>query len=398
MRVLLADRLPASTVQALADLGCAVDNRPTLALDDLPAALPGVDVLVVRSKKVGAEAIARAPQLRLIIRAGAGTNTIDIAAASGRGIYVSNCPGKNAVAVAELTIGLVLAADRRIPQAWRELQSGTWNKKEYARAAGLFGRRLGIVGLGDIGRAVAARAHGLGLSVSAWSRSLTPQQALRYGVEFAPNLEVLAGGADVVSVHLAYCSDTKRLLGTEFFRWLRSGTLIVNTSRGGIVDEGALLPHVESGHLRYACDVFAAEPTDGKCAFADALAQHPSVIATPHIGASTDQAQEAVAGEVVRIIAEFRRGGSVPNCVNLCAPAPTSVQIQVRHRNQVGVLASVLQAIREAGINVAQVDNTLFHGGHAALAKMVLATLPADAVLAQIRAHDAVFDVAVVGR
>ncbi|HEX8951522.1 MAG TPA: NAD(P)-dependent oxidoreductase, partial [Polyangia bacterium] len=169
MKILIIDAFSEAHLDAFAALGLTVEYKPTLGADELPAAIEDASIVVARSKEVKAPAIARAKQLALIVRAGAGVNTIDVKAASHNGIYVANCPGKNAIAVAELTMALLLALDRRIPDQVRDLRAGAWNKKEYGKADGLYGRTLGVVGTGAIGREVIGRAMAFGMHVVAWS-------------------------------------------------------------------------------------------------------------------------------------------------------------------------------------------------------------------------------------
>ena len=188
MKILIADKVSAKMVADLQSLGCEVALEPDLSAEALPAALAGVEILIVRSKQVTAAAIEAGSSLSLIIRAGAGVNTIDIKKASEKGIYVANCPGKNTDAVAELAIGLLIAADRRIPEALADLRAGKWRKKEYGKARGLKGRTLGGVGLGSIGCAVARRALGLEMNVVGWSRSLTPARAKALGIGYCATL------------------------------------------------------------------------------------------------------------------------------------------------------------------------------------------------------------------
>ncbi|MFH0794543.1 MAG: NAD(P)-dependent oxidoreductase, partial [bacterium] len=269
MKVLIADRLSDKTVADLKKLGAEVVVNTALTEDNLGEALGDVEVLIVRSKKVKAPAIAAAPQLSLIIRAGAGVNTIDLAAASSRGIHVANCPGKNTDAVAELAIGLLIAADRRIVAATNDLSAGKWRKKEYGKATGLKGRTLGILGLGGIGKAVARRAQGLEMKVVAWSRSLTEEAAEELGVGFCASPEALARQSDAVSVHLALKPETKHIINKAFLDQMKNGAILINASRGEVVDTTALKEAIRAKKLRVGLDVFENEPTGGEDTFAD---------------------------------------------------------------------------------------------------------------------------------
>src|ERR687890_1784446 len=184
MKVLIADKFEKVGIDGLKELGCTVTSEPEVKADALPELIKRVDphILIVRSKKVNADALRAGTALTLVIRAGAGIDTIDVAAASELGVFVSNCPGKNSIAVAELVMGLLLTCDRRIADQVSDLRQGKWNKAEYSKARGLFGRTLGIVGLGQIGREVARRAQSFGMQVIAWSRSLTHEEAGRLGI------------------------------------------------------------------------------------------------------------------------------------------------------------------------------------------------------------------------
>ena len=395
MRVLIADRLAPIAAERLRALGLEVLEEPGLGAQGVAERLREQDVgmLIVRSTEVRAEAIAEAAALQLIVRAGAGVNTIDVGEASRRGVFVANCPGKNAVAVAELAIGLIVAADRQIGRADAALKAGRWEKKNFSGGHGLLGKRLGIVGLGQIGRQLVPRAQALGLQVGAWSRSLTQEEAAGLGVERAESIGALAAGSDILSVHLARCPGTLSCVGSEVLAALPPGALLINTSRGGVVDEQAVLEALEGGRLRaYGTDVFDGEPGSGSAAFESPLARHPQVVGTPHIGASTQQAQQAVALEAVRVIEVFLERGKVPNCVNRRLQSSARVQLGVRHLNRVGVLASVLTALREADINVEELENVIFEGAEAAFARVRLDAMPAETLLAAIDALPHVLD------
>lgn len=369
-------------------LGLDTDYQPDLGAEALEAALAGVAILVVRSTKVTAKAIAGAAALELVLRAGAGTDTIDVSAASERGIYVANCPGKNSVAVAELAMGLILALDRRIPANTAELRAGKWNKKEYSNAAGLKGRTLGIVGLGAIGQEVARRAAAFEMDLLAYSVPEDSPAFAELGVRKAKSLLALAEEADIVTVHLPQTNDTKKLFGVEFFARMKRGATFVNTSRGGVMDQGALERAVREKGLRAGLDVFENEPAGGTAEFTNELFSSPNFVGTHHIGASTDQAQNAIAAEAVRICAEYVKNGVVPNCVNIERSAPAKVQLIVRHHDKVGVLAAVLDVVRRFGLNVEDMNNTIFAGAKAAVAVLRLSAAPPDALIEEIARMD----------
>jgi D-3-phosphoglycerate dehydrogenase len=404
MTVLVADKFEQSGLDGLTAAGCEVVYQPDASGDALTDAVrsTGASVLVVRSTPV-TEAMLDAGALALVVRAGAGVNTIDLAGASRRGIYVSNCPGKNAVAVAELTMGLLLALDRRIPDNVAELRAGTWNKKEYSRARGLLGRSIGLLGFGSIGQEVARRARAFGMPVLVWSRRFaTDDQARRmaadtHGVEVVASPAELVSRADVISVHLALGKDTRGFVNAELLSHVRPGAFFINTARGEVVDAAALEAATRDKGLRVGLDVFAAEPSAATGAFSDPLVSLPHVYGTHHIGASTDQAQDAIAGETVRIVRTFKETGRVPNVVNLARQTPATHMLVVRHRDRPGVLAHVFDRLRAAHLNVQETENIIFEGAHAAVARINLDGQPPADTLRDIRSgHEDILDLQVV--
>lgn len=373
MRVLIADKFEASGIAGLRERGFDVHHEPDLNGAALVSAVAtsGAEVLVVRSTRVTAEVIA-AGRLSLIVRAGAGYNTIDVAAASARGVFVANCPGKNSIAVAELAFGLILGLDRRIPDNVADLRAGRWNKKEYSRARGLHGQTLGLIGLGQIGREMIVRARAFGMPVVGWSRRLTPEMAADLGIAFRQTVLEVAHECDVLSLHLALTPETRGLINADVFEVMKPGACLINTSRAEIIDQPALTQAVRRRGLRVGLDVFAAEPASATGEFSDEIAGLPNVYGTHHIGASTDQAQEAIAAETVRIITTYRETGRVPNVINMISSSAATHLLVVRHRDRPGVLAHVLNHLKAADLNVQEMENLLFDGGQAALARIAL--------------------------
>lgn len=397
MRILIADKLASFTAGRLQDLGARVTVEPGLSGAELTDRLADLDpeVLVVRSTRVTAADVEAARSLALIVRAGSGVNTIDLDAASARGVYVANCPGKNAAAVAELTLAHLLNLDRRLADNVIALREGVWNKKELGNGRGLRTRTLAVLGCGQIGREVIRLARAFGMRVVAWSRSLTDADAEALGVERAGSPEEAVRGADAVTVHLAATPETKRRIGESVFEAMKPGALFVNTSRAEVVDTGALLRAIEQKDLRAGLDVFDGEPAAKLGPFDDPIARSPAVYGTHHIGASTAQAEEAVAEEVVRIVAAYCAGQPIPNCVNLARRTAATHVLVVRHADRVGVLAGVLDALRQADINVEEMQNTVFDGARAACARIAVVGAPDSATLDRIGAVDAVFSIAV---
>lgn len=387
MKVLIADKFERVGIDGLKELGCEVVSRPDVKADELPAAIRDTDphILIVRGTKVSAEALKAGTALTLVVRAGAGIDTIDVTTASSLGVFVSNCPGKNSIAVAELVMGLLLTCDRRIPDQTDDLRHGSWNKGEYSKARGLHGRVLGIVGLGQIGREIASRAQAFGMRVVAWSRSLTHEEAGRLGITYAQTPLDVARQSDAVSINVAANADTKGLVNAEFLAAMRPGAYLINTSRGSVVDEAALEQAVREKQLRAGLDVFANEPAGSAGGFANPIVQAPGVYGTHHVGASTDQAQVAIAHEVIRIVQTFRTTGEVPNVVNRLARSSATHVLSIRHRNRPGVLAHVFGVLAGGAINVEEVENIIYHGAQATLARIHLDGTPDAGALETIR-------------
>jgi len=392
MNILIADKVSQDLIASFEALGAGVRYEPDLKADSLPAAVGEAAILIVRSTKVTAETFAAGAHLQLVVRAGAGVNTIDLEAASNGGVYVANCPGMNTDAVAELVMGLLIAADRGIADATQALRAGKWQKKKFGQARGLMGRTLGIIGLGQIGRAVAKRAHALDMEVVAWSRSLTPERAEELGYAYAATPLEVAAKADAVTVHLAATKDTKQMINTAFFEAMKPGAIFLNASRGEIVDTAALVAAIESKGLRVGLDVYENEPAGGEADF-EQTELAALVTCTPHIGASTDQASQAIANEALRVVKGFMNTGRPPNVVNLRSPATDQTHLIVRHYNRVGVLARTLTTLRDEGINIEEMQNSIFQTEQAACCFLVLDQRPSEGALEKIKADPDVVDV-----
>jgi len=400
MRLLIADKLHPRAIEELRTLPVEVIYEPELTRESLFQKIANVGILVVRSTEVTGSVIDQARQLHLIVRAGAEYSTIDVRAASQRGIYVSNCPGRNAAAVAELVYGLLLSIDRRIPDAVASLRAGKWERMKFGGAEGLHGKTIGVAGLGAVGREVMARARAFGLIPVAWSRSLTPAKAAELGIGFAPTLEDLASRSQILSLHLPITDRTKQLFGPRIFSLLPPRSIFINTARAGLVDDDALRAAVKERKLRVGLDVFADEPKLQKEIaselFAPAQQSEGFVYGTPHIAASTDQAQLAIATETVRVIRSFLLEGNVPNVVNVSPSSVARFQLVIRMVDKVGTFANVLNVIKRHGINVEEVTNTVFDGGGASCAKLRIVSRPSEACLAEIHAFEEVLHVDMV--
>ena len=405
MKVLIADTFEKSGIEGLEAAGCDVVYEPELKDETLRAAIgsTGADVLVVRGTTVTGPML-DSGRLSLIVRACAGYNTIDVVGASKRGIYVSNCPGKNAIAVAELAFALILALDRRVPENVAELRAGKWNKKEFSKAQGLYGRTLGLLGVGNIGQEMIRRAAGFGMNVVLWSRryeganrpmneqearDLSLESALRtVRIDLAPSPGDVAARADMLSVHLALGPETKRLVNATLLDRVKPGAIFVNTARGDVVDYTALAAAVRDKALRVGLDVFANEPPSAVADFHDDIVALPGVYGTHHIGASTDQAQDAIAAETVRIVRSYKETGRVPNVVNLAKRTPATHMLVVRHRDRPGVLAHVFSHLRQDDLNVQETENIVFEGAEAAVARINLDGAPSSSLCERIKAEN----------
>jgi len=384
MKIFIADKYPEAHLERFKQLGCTVAYHPTVKAEDMPRLIPGHKILIVRSKQVTGETLKAGDALALVLRAGAGVNTIDVKTASALGIFVTNCPGKNSIAVAELVFALLLGIDRRLADSTAALRAHQWNKKEFSKADGVFGKTLGVVGVGSIGREVILRARAFGLNVIAWSRSLTPARAEELGVGHCADVDDLFRRADIITLHLALKPETRKLVSAARLALMRPNAILINTARGEVVDQAALQAALAAGKIRAGLDVFDPEPAEGTASFTDPILDLPNLCGTHHVGASTEQAQDAIAEEAFRIVETFVKTGEALNCVNLARRTPAKWQLVVRHYDRVGVLAFVLDVIRRANINVEEVQNIVFDGAAAASCRIQLNAEPGAEVLGAI--------------
>jgi D-3-phosphoglycerate dehydrogenase / 2-oxoglutarate reductase len=393
MRLLIADKLHPRAVEELRTLPIEVVYEPELTKETLETTIREVGILVVRSKEVTAKAIEGARQLNLIVRAGTEAHNIDIRAASKGGVYVANCPGKNAGAVAELVLGQIIALDRRIPDAVLSLRNQKWERGEYGKAEGIAGKTIGIAGFGAVGREVARMAQAFGLRPLAWSRGLSPQAAAEAGVGHVKTIEELASKSDILTLHLPVNDRTRQLVNKRVLDLLPRRAMLINVARADLVDYAALREAVKGRGLRAAVDVYPDEPKGKREFVTDLFESAPSatggfVYGTPHIAASTDQAQLAIATETVRVIRAFLVDGNVPNCLNVSHVRVARFQLVIRMLDKVGTLANVLSVIKRHGINIEEVTNTVFEHAEASSTKLRLLSRPSEACLSEIRAFD----------
>lgn len=396
MKILVADKFEKSGLDGLRSISGSVFYEPDLKDDALAARLTesDADILVVRSTKV-TEAMIVGSKLSVIIRAGAGYNTIDVNAASQQGVLVTNCPGKNSQAVAELAFGLIIACDRHIPDNVSELRGGRWNKKKFSIAKGLYGRTLGLIGMGKISQEMIPRARAFGMNVIAYSRWMTPDIAAALGIGRASTPEDLARMSDIISVHVSLTPETKGLIGSSFVHEMKQGAIFINTSRSEVVDQAALLAGVKEKGIIAGLDVFEGEPSGGEGSYDGELRDAENVYCTHHIGASTDQAQEAIAAETVRIVREYKLTGTVPNVVNISRAEIATHLIVVRHLDKVGVLAHILSVLKDEGASVQEMENIILGGAKAAIAQITVDKEPSAEALQNIKRNPNVFDASI---
>lgn len=368
MKVLIADKFPEKYIEELKKSNLEVIYSPKLGENDLPKAAEDADILVVRSTIVNSATLENSKKLNLVVRAGAGVNNINIPAANKKGIYVANCPGKNAVAVAELTMGLMISLDRRIPHNAADFKNGVWNKGEYSKAEGLCGKTLALIGVGNIGKEVAKRALAFGMNVYGKDISRIEGVAIKDFSEMDKILPI----ADVISIHLPLTNETKNLFDEKMFSYVKPGAILINTSRPQIINEEALIKAVKEKNIRVGLDVFNDEPEGKDGIVKSPLQEVDNVYVTHHIGASTEQAQNAVAEETVNIIVNFMNSGLIAHWVNKAKLSDTHYQLVVKHIDRPGVLSSIFNILKDEDINIEEVENIIFDGGQVACCTMKL--------------------------
>ena len=368
VKVLIADKFPEIYIKQLQEMDLDVIYSPKLGEADLPEAAKEIDILVVRSTVVTAQTINASKNLNLIIRAGSGVNNINISAANQKGIYVANCPGMNAVAVAELTIGLMISLDRRIPDNVIDFRNGKWNKGEYSKAQGLMGKTLGIIGVGNIGKEVAARARAFGMNVYGKDISRINDKQIKDFSEMNQLLPL----CDIVTLHLPASPQTKGLFNKEMFSYMKPNSLLINTARADLIDEEAMIEAINNKNIKVALDVIKNEPEQKEAQISSPLQTMPNVYVTHHIGASTEQAQNAVAEETVRIIKEYLNSGIIAHWVNRAKIVDSHYQLVIKHYDKPGVLASIMEIIKGHDINIEEIENIIFDGGVVACCTMKL--------------------------
>ena len=394
MKVLVADLFPDSAVDRLREAGLECHYDHTLKGAELQAVMEEErpEVLLVRTTRVTANIITAACALELVVRAGTGTEGIDVAEASRQGVMVAHCPGKSAVAVAELVMGLICAADRRLPESIELLRAGKWRKEQ---SDGVYSKTLGIIGLGDIGQEVAQRAHAFGLRLLAFDPQLSKVQTESLGCHYRDSLLSLVPEADILTFHVPTSRHTKHLLTADLLALCKPNALIINTSHWDLVKEEELIAALNAHpDMKYACDCYRYEPIEPGEEFRSRLTDHPQVYGTCHIASATRQADLASIDEALRIILKYAQTRQVDpkNCSNRAIKTPATFTVSIRGQNEPGVLMFAVETLAEAGANVQEVSTSLFPSlsSHVLLDLLCPSEPQLQTALLKIRAHSAV--------
>jgi D-3-phosphoglycerate dehydrogenase len=403
LKVLIADQFSEEGMKELEKSGIQLKYDAGLNGESLTKALGEFQptVLVVRSTKVTKADVDADPKLQLVVRAGAGYDTIDVAYCAKQGVYVANCPGKNSHAVAELTLGLILSIDRRIPEGVQLLREQKWNKGMFANCTGIKGRTLGLIGFGNIAQLVMERAKAFEMNVLVHTRTQHPGLEKKLGFQYASSLEDLLKHSDIVSIHTPATAETKNLVNKEFLSHMKKDAVLLNTSRGTCVNEDDLLAHLEANKsFWFGTDVFNGEPAGTKeVAFTHPLAQHPRVYGSHHIGASTKQSEGAIGEEAVRIIKKYAQTGAVDNenCVNRELDGKALHKMTIRHYDKVGVLAHTFAVFAKHQWNVQELENIVFKGREACVVNIKFTgdTAALAEAIEEIKKNENVIDISV---
>lgn len=345
-KILISDSVDEKCTAILKTAGFEVDQKTNLTLQDLLEIIPDYNALIVRSAtQVDADLISNMEKMEVIGRAGAGVDNIDIASATRKGILVMNTPGGNTISAAEHTIALMLAMSRKIPQANISLHLKKWDRKKF-QGTELFGKTLGLIGLGKIGKEVAIRAKALGMKIIIHDPIVSPEVSSELELK-SVSLEDIWKSADVISVHVPLNDRTKDLIAYEELSKCKTGVAIINCARGGIVNEKALLRALKEGKVSGAgLDVFETEPPD----FSLGLVQHPAVVATPHLGASTEEAQQKVAVQIAEQIVEYFNSGTISGAVNASMLKELATDYLKSFLNLSEVLGKILSQARRGSL------------------------------------------------
>ncbi|CAI2372056.1 unnamed protein product [Moneuplotes crassus] len=355
---LICDVFSQEGIRSLTEDGYEVVYNKDLAGDGLVEEVRSLqpEVLVVRSTKVTKGVIDASSNLKVIIRAGAGTDTIDVEYATTQGIYVANCPGKNATAVAELAMGLIISIDRRLAENYLFQKQGKWRKGIFAKCLGLKGRTLGLIGFGNISQKVAQRALAFEMKVVAYDVIQKDTE----GVQFVSSIDEVLEIADIVSLHVPNLPTTKGMVNAEFLNKMKDNAVLINTARGELINEEDLAVHLETNeNFWYGTDVLKGEPSSKECDWEHPLALHPRVYGSHHIGASTKQAEAEIGEEVVRIGKKFKEIGIIDdiNHVNK-SMLKKNYTLVIRAKNGTKSLADIYTTLEDNQWDIEKTEST----------------------------------------
>ena len=350
-RVLISDKLAPEAVEIFKERGVDVDFRPGLSAEELLEIIGDYDGLAIRSAtKVTSEVLAKGRKLRAIGRAGIGVDNVDVPAATKAGVIVMNTPFGNSVTTAEHAITMMLSLTRQIPQAHMSTIAGKWEKSKFLGTE-ISGKRLGLIGCGNIGAIVADRAQGLKMRVLGYDPFLTPERAKNLGIEKV-ELDELLGKADFITLHTPLTDATRNIISADALQKTKKGVRIINCARGGLIDEVALCAALHSGHVAGAAlDVFAEEPARENILF-----EAPNLIATPHLGASTQEAQEKVALQVAEQLSDYLINGAVTNALNMASVTAEEAPILQPYMSLAKLLGSFLGQIETPDIQSVKLE------------------------------------------
>lgn len=394
MKILVACRLPDAALDELKSLGAEVIYQPELAGPGLAEQLRDVAILVVGRQRVAREIILAAPQLQMIVRDGTGTLNIAVDEASTQGIFVTHCLFREAAAIAEMTLGLLVALDRQLlDQGLQPSDDVTARRADDINAMGLVGRTLGILNYGPVGREVAARARAFGMNVLACAGPHCDPLTHEWGIEFVHSPRDLARRSDAISVYVPLDDAKERFINSELIGSLKARALLVHIGHPNAVDEPALYDAVKAGRVRAALDFYSSEAAGEMLRHRSKLLGLHGAVVTHRLADATERAREVIAGEVIRIVRQFLVTGEALNCVNLVERSHATWQLLLRLRDAVGVMASVMDEIRADGINAQEIGCRLFQGGRAAWVSISLNERPSDDMLAALRGLQGVIHV-----
>jgi len=354
MKILISDKLPDVAVKILtSDPGVEVDNKPGLSPDELKSIIGGYDGIIIRSgNKLTADILDRAARMKVIARAGVGVDNVDVKAASRKGIIVMNTPGGNTTSTAEHTFAMILALARSIPRACSSLKGGEWDRKSFVGTQ-LSGKTIGIIGLGRIGMEVAKRSLAFEMTVIGFDPYVSPEKAAQVGIELV-GLDAIWERADFITVHTPMTDETRGLIGAKEFAKMKKGVRIINCARGGIVDEDALADALAAGKVAGAAlDVYSSEPPTNR-----RLVEMPQVVATPHLGASTEEAQITVATDAARQLLDALMGRGVRFAVNLPGIDPQEAKVLEPYLGLAETIGSLLRQLGEGQLKAVRVRYT----------------------------------------